>query len=100
MRARKTRRRTVVTTIGVAAAALAVGALVYTALQIGKAPVANAGDYAGYVEATESAEVITPKVQLVDVLARLRDTGRPFNIVTLSDSTAAGRYTWIAKTGE
>ncbi len=38
--------------------------------------------------------------QLEDVLPRLRDKDRPFNVVVFSDSTGAGRNTWTALTGE
>lgn len=40
------------------------------------------------------------RIQLADVLPRLKDPARPFNVVVFSDSTGAGRETWTALTGE
>lgn len=48
----------------------------------------------------DSPEPIPVRTQLADVMPRLRDMSRPFNIVTLGDSTGAGRQTWTALTGE
>lgn len=50
------------------------------------------------VEVEAPAEQV--HTQLADVLPRLRDEDRAFNVVVFSDSTGAGRNTWTALTGE
>lgn len=61
---------------------------------------------APHVRPSDAFEYGTPKPTpvpqraLAEVLPRLRDTTRPFNVVVFSDSTGAGRETWTALTGE
>jgi hypothetical protein len=81
---------------------LAIGASVLSvaALQHARPEQQTAGASASVPWPERTDPPIPVRTQLNDVLPRLRDTARPFNVVVFSDSTGAGRETWTALTGE
>jgi lysophospholipase L1-like esterase len=88
--------------IGASIAVVAIGATVLSvaALQQPRTDPQAAASYTPAPFQTRTPPPIPVRTQLADVLPRLRDTARPFNVVVFSDSTGAGRETWTALTGE
>lgn len=85
----------------VAVSALGVGALALGAAALSTLPsTPTTAHSAAPVDSYAVEAPIPDQIGLADVLPRLRDTSRAFNVVVFSDSTGAGRETWTALTGE
>lgn len=98
---RTTSARHVWSIVAVAVVALLAVASVGLAFAAQNAPPATKAQERPRFTPTAVPKATVPaRVQLADVMPRLRDTSRPFNVVVFSDSTGAGRETWTALTGE